>query len=156
VSDDVVLPTPPFGLMNTIVGKGPPRLSGTRSYQIPYGSGGYYYYMVSFSTMRRDLMLGKQTGGLMQQQIFLIPQRQLEQLIEANKVRRVFIQGLAEKQWFPVFETREGGAKSLCSVRVQAKPEVRYWADLRLLVRWLTVDCGFVEARLNLNEFEFK
>jgi len=31
---------------------------------------------------------------------------------------------------------------------------VRYWADLRLLVRWLTVDCGFAEALLILSEFK--
>ena len=90
----------------------------------------------------------------MQQQIILIPQRQLEQLIEAKKVRRVFIHGLGEKQWFPVFETKVGGTKSLCSVRIQAKEAVRYWADLRLLVRWLTVDCGFAEALLILSEFK--
>jgi hypothetical protein len=89
----------------------------------------------------------------MQQQIFLIPQRQLEQLIEAKEVRRVFIHGLSEKQWFPMFETKVGGTKSLCSIRVQAKPEVRYWADLRVLVRWLKVDCGVVETCLILKDF---
>lgn len=89
-----------------------------------------------------------------QQQIFLIPQRQLEQLIEANKVCGVSIHGLAEKQWYPVFETKEGGTKSLCSIRLQAKEEVRWWADLRVLVRWLTVDCGFTEARIILHAFK--
>lgn len=89
----------------------------------------------------------------MQQQIFLIPQRQLEQLIEAKEVSRVVIHGLGEKQWFPVFETKVGGTKSLCSIRLQAKEEVRWWADLRVLVRWLTVDCGFTEARLILKDF---
>jgi hypothetical protein len=87
-------------------------------------------------------------------QIFLIPQRQLEQLVAAKKIRRVSIHGLAERQWFPVFETDEGGTKSFCSVRVQAKEEVRYWADLRLLVRWLRVECGFTEALLILKDFK--
>jgi hypothetical protein len=90
---------------------------------------------------------------MVKQQIFLIPQRQLEQLIEANKVRGVSIHGLAEKQWFPVFETRDQGKTSLCSIRVQATAEVRWWADLRVLVRWLTVECGFTEARLILKDF---
>lgn len=91
---------------------------------------------------------------MVKQQIFLIPQRRLEQLIEANKVRQVFIHGLAEKQWYPVFETREGGKKSLCSIRLKAKEEVRWWADLRVLVRWLTIDCGFTEARIILHAFK--
>lgn len=92
---------------------------------------------------------------MQKQQIFLIPQRQLEQLIEAKKIRRVFLHGLAERKWFPVFETvDEAGNKSLCSVRVQAKEELRYWADLRLLVRWLRVDCGVMEALLILKDFK--
>jgi phosphoribosylanthranilate isomerase len=89
-------------------------------------------------------------------QIFLIPQRQLAGLIEEKKIKRVTIHGQENRQWYAVFETEQAGKKLLCAVRVQAKQEVRYWADLRLLVRWLRVDCGIVEALLIFKELKEK
>lgn len=86
----------------------------------------------------------------------LISQKQLEEFVAANKVSWVAIHGLAKKQWYPVFEIVEGGKTYRYAIRVLARPEVRYWADLRLLVHWLRFECGVVETQLILSDLDWE
>lgn len=90
-------------------------------------------------------------------QVFLIPQKQLEEEIRKGRLQAVSIQRVATKQWFPLFEVGDDRENVVtCSLRVQAKEEVRYWADLRLLVEWLREKCGVENCVLLLSELNFK
>lgn len=90
-------------------------------------------------------------------QVFLIPQKQIEEEIRRGRLQAVKIQRVATKQWFPLFEVGDDAANVVvCSIRVQAKEEVRYWADLRLLVEWLREKCGVESCVLLLSEFNPK
>jgi len=90
-------------------------------------------------------------------QIYLIPQRQLEDEAKRGRLQAVSIQRVDSKQWFPLFEIGDDRANVVvCSVRVQAKEEVRYWADLRLLVEWLREKCGVESCSLLLSDWNPK
>lgn len=90
-------------------------------------------------------------------QVFLIPQKQLEDEIRRGKLQAVSIQRVDTKQWFPLFEVGDSKHSVVtCSLRVQATEEVRYWADLRLLVNWLREKCGVESCLLLLSDFELK
>jgi len=87
--------------------------------------------------------------------VILISQRQLEEFVAANKIGWVKIHGLSKRKWYPVFEVEEGGKTYEYTIRVLARQEVRYWADLRLLVHWLRFECGVVETQLILSDLDW-
>lgn len=89
-------------------------------------------------------------------QVFLIPQKQLEDEIQKGRVQAVSIQRVGTKQWFPLFEVGDTPENVVtCSLRIQSKEEVRYWADLRLLVDWLRDKCGVESCVLLLSDLHF-
>ena len=90
-------------------------------------------------------------------QVFLIPQKQLEEEVKRGRLQAVSIQRVDVKQWLPLFEVGDDAENVvMCSLRVQATEEVRYWADLRLLVEWLRDKCGVERCELLLSDFPLK
>ena len=85
--------------------------------------------------------------------IYLILQRQLEELFNSGKVKRITIKRLDAKQWFPLFEVSGAGEEIItCSLRVQASPDVRTWANLTLLAEWLLEKFEVEKCELILSE----
>lgn len=90
-------------------------------------------------------------------QVFLIPQKQLEEEVNRGRLQAVSIQRVEIKKWFPLFEVGDDAENVVvCSLRVQATEEVRYWADLRLLVEWLREKCGVESCELLLSDVPLK
>ena len=87
--------------------------------------------------------------------VFLIQQKQLEELNVNKKIVKSSIQRIGVKRWLPLFEVLgEDGNTVTCSLRVQVNEEVRTWADLRLLAEWLRDKLCITECVLYLNDFE--
>ncbi|MDU8491398.1 transcriptional regulator [Pseudomonas syringae pv. actinidiae] len=93
--------------------------------------------------------------------VFLILQKQLEELHQQNKILSASIQRIEQKQWFPLFTVIGGdGAEICCSLRVQSEERVRKgegvrtWADLRLLAEFMRDKLGIQRCELILTDFE--
>lgn len=85
--------------------------------------------------------------------VFLILQRQLEDLFHKEKVRRTSIQRMDEKQWIPLFEVIDTDGRTItCSLRLQSSGSVRSWANLTLLVEWLREKFSVERCDLMLSE----
>lgn len=69
--------------------------------------------------------------------VFLILQRQLEDLFNKNEVTKTSIQRMNAKEWIPLFEVNGTNGSFTCSLRLQASDNVRTWANLTLLAEWL-------------------
>jgi hypothetical protein len=90
-------------------------------------------------------------------QVFLILQKQLEQIVQQHRLVSVSIQRVALKQWLPLFQVKDAtGTIVTCSLRLQASEEARYWADLRLLAEWLREKCGVERCELIMTDFNLK
>jgi hypothetical protein len=90
-------------------------------------------------------------------QVFLIPQKQLEQVVQQQRLVSVSIQRVELKKWLPLFQVKdEAGRVVTCSLRLQASEEVRYWADLRLLAEWLRDKCDVERCELVMTDFNLK
>lgn len=87
--------------------------------------------------------------------VFLIQQKQLEELNDQKKVLKASIQRIGLKKWLPLFEViGADGVTVTCSLRVKVNEEVRTWADLRLLAEWLKDKLCIYECVLYLNDFD--
>ena len=85
--------------------------------------------------------------------VFLIQQKQLEELSNQERIKSVSIQRVDIKKWIPLFEVyMQGENTEIVSLRVQSREEVRSWADLRLLAEWLKTEFGVERCTLLLNE----
>jgi len=87
--------------------------------------------------------------------IFLLPQQQIIDLFEKNKITEVVIERVSVKEWYPIFlvDDQEHG-RVRCSIRVGKGNEVRKWADLRLLTEFLIEKCNVDECLLKLKNTE--
>jgi len=87
--------------------------------------------------------------------VFLIQQKQIEELNDQGKLLGTSIQRFEEKKWVPLFRVvSEDGQQVTCSLRVKDTGEVRIWADLRLLAEWLREKLAIQRCELLLNDFE--
>lgn len=85
--------------------------------------------------------------------VFLILQRQLEDLFHKDRVKRTSIQRMDEKQWVPLFEVIDTDGRTItCSLRLQSSVSVRSWANLTLLVEWLREKFSVERCDLLLSE----
>ncbi|CAZ15886.1 putative kora protein (plasmid) [Xanthomonas albilineans] len=85
--------------------------------------------------------------------VFLILQRQLEDLFHKDKVTKTSIQRMGQKQWIPLFEVIDtDGSTITCSLRLQSSSSVRSWANLTLLVEWLREKFGVERCDLLLSD----
>ncbi|QIE30485.1 KorA family transcriptional regulator [Caballeronia sp. SBC2] len=89
--------------------------------------------------------------------VFLILQKQLEHVVQQQRLVSVSIQRVEMKKWLPLFQVKdETGRIVTCSLRLQASEEARYWADLRLLAEWLREKCGVERCELVMTDFNLK
>ena len=86
--------------------------------------------------------------------VFLIQQKQLEEVSSQGRIKRVSIQRMDHKKWLPLFEIIQGEQTITASLRVQSREEARTWADLRLLADWLREGFGITRCELLLGEFK--
>lgn len=87
--------------------------------------------------------------------VFLIQQKQLEEMSSKKRLIRTWIQRLEEKKWLPLFEViSDDGQTVCCSLRVKDTGEVRTWADLRLLAEWLREKLSIERCELLLTDFD--
>ncbi|MCC4593968.1 hypothetical protein LL974_22835, partial [Xanthomonas campestris pv. cannae] len=84
--------------------------------------------------------------------VFLILQRQLEDLFNKNAVTKTSIQRMESKQWIPLFEVIGTNGTFTCSLRLQPSENVRTWANLTLLAEWLRERFGVESCDLLLSD----
>lgn len=93
--------------------------------------------------------------------VFLIQQKQLEELHQQDKILSGSIQRIGPKEWFPLFVVIGADGKEItCSLRVKSEERVRIgegvrtWADLRLLAEFMRGKLTIKRCELILTDFE--
>jgi hypothetical protein len=88
--------------------------------------------------------------------VYLILQKQLEEMHSDKRIISYSIQRMDQKRWIPIFEVKSEDGKTIsCSLRVQSGEGVRTWADLRLLAEWLKNDFYVNKLELFLDDPDF-
>ncbi|HCA3195733.1 TPA: hypothetical protein MN540_005041 [Klebsiella pneumoniae] len=88
--------------------------------------------------------------------VYLILQKQLEEMYSEKRIVGYSIQRMDQKRWIPIFDVKNDGENIIsCSLRVQSGEGVRTWADLRLLAEWLKNDFSVNKLELYLDDPDF-
>jgi len=90
----------------------------------------------------------------MKEVVYLLLQKQIEDLHKDEKIVSFAIQRIDQKKWLPLFFVKEGNEVIKCSLRLQVNKEVRTWADLRLLTKFLIELFGVERCELLLTDFK--
>lgn len=88
--------------------------------------------------------------------VYLILQKQLEDMFNEKRIKSFSIQRMDPKRWIPIFEVISDDEDLIsCSLRVQSGEGVRTWADLRILAEWLKNDFSVNKLELFLDDPDF-